>query len=462
MTPQHRTLRLLGGRGERVRVYLEGHLVRVRWRVNGVRKHQSWPDTPENRAEAKAFAQGVLDQLRHPEGPPKPRLTLRELWDKYSEAEFPALRPKSQDRYLERWTKWERFLGRGFIAEDATQENVDQYRTARVELGIAINQVAEEVKMVKMVYGWGQRRRLINRNDIALYRFKIAKEDRRESPAEYRMADFTRILPRFNPKVWGQWRPWALLTLLGYQGVRTNAARHLQWPDVDLEEGFLTWRARWDKLGKEWRQPLREPTRAALLVAREWRERSHYHGPWVFFSEDERKLRREEQEPIYGHQALAAALTKAEKAAGVPHIELRAMHGLRRMVLGEVIRITGDPVAAALFIGDTDLRVISKSYLKRRDDEQKAIANRLDAGLEPRKDNPTATVKEEEGANVLRGKEPLVGFEPTTAPLSDPGHQPAFPASPSVTPPGLAADPASEAGKNHPEKTTELQSGGAS
>src|SRR5829696_3768061 len=111
--------------------------------------------------------------------------------------------------------------------------------------------------MAKLVYAWGQRRRLLKLNDLALYRFKIAKEDRRELPAEYRLEDFDKILRQFDPSQWGQWRPWALLTLLGTQGIRTNSARHLQWADVDLEDGTLAWRARWDKLGREWRQPLR-------------------------------------------------------------------------------------------------------------------------------------------------------------------------------------------------------------
>jgi hypothetical protein len=142
MTPQHKTLLTLGARGSRVRVYLEGALVRVRWRVNGVRRHRSWPNTPENRAEAKAFATGIEEARKNTGSRPTVRLTLRELWDRYQEAEFPALRPTSQVRYLERWRKWERFLGRDSIADATTQENADQYRTARTELGIAVNQIA--------------------------------------------------------------------------------------------------------------------------------------------------------------------------------------------------------------------------------------------------------------------------------------------------------------------------------
>lgn len=457
MTPLHKTIATHGARGAKVRVYVEGHLVRVRWRVNGVRKHRSWPDTKENRLEAKAFALGVHEARREGVQAPKAKLTLRELWERYQEAEFPSLRPKSQERYLERWRKWERFLGRDFIAEDTTQENADQYRTARTELGIAVNQIAEEVKNAKTVYAWGHRRKLLAHNDIGLYRFKIAKEDRMESPAEYRMEDFRRILEQFTPAEHRHWRPWAMLTLIGYQGVRTNAARHLQWADVDLTAGVLTWQGKYDKLGKTWEQPLREPTRQALALAWERRTRAHYSGPWVFFSEDARPASRG-KEPIYTHQALAYALTEAEKRAKVPHLELRAMHGLRRMVVGEIVALTGDLAAAAAFINDTDLRVVQTRYNKRRLDQMTETAGRLDAALPDRKSNRTATETAEEGVMPVE-LEPQVGFEPTTAPTKDTHLSSTSATGTDGNWPMASASGTGDAAEFHPEPSTEAQPG---
>jgi hypothetical protein len=54
------------------------------------------------------------------------------------------------------------------------------------------------------------------------------------------------------------------------------------------------------------------------------------------------------------------------------------MHEFRRMVAGEIIKLTGDIVSAAHFIGDKDLRVVNKSYTKRRDDRLRDVAERLD------------------------------------------------------------------------------------
>lgn len=377
MSPKNKTIKVYGERGEQVRVYVEGDLVRVRWRDHGIRKTRSWGVSPEAKAEAKAFAEGIIDARKHPVVTRAP-LTLRELWEQYAEAEFPALRPTSQRRYAERWQKWERFHKRETIAEAVDEGHAERYRAARAGLGIAVNQIAEEIKMAKVVHAWGHRRRLLSANYLTLYQFKIKKEDRPALPAEYRMADFHAILAQFKPDQWGQWRPWAALTVLGYQGVRTNALLHLQWADVT--DGVLTWRAEWDKLGREWTQPIRSETARALEVCRQWRATLGYTGPWVFFTQDERKVKAGKP-AIYGASALAAALKKAEKAAAVAHLDLRAMHGLRRMVAGEVARVTGNPLMAAQFIGDTDLRVVQRSYLKRRDDQLRDVATLLDADL---------------------------------------------------------------------------------
>ena len=73
-----------------------------------------------------------------------------------------------------------------------------------------------------------------------------------------------------------------MLLLIGHQGVRQRAALHLRWEDVDLDARVITWRARYDKVGREWSQPIRDATRSALLTALYWRERDGYTGPWVF------------------------------------------------------------------------------------------------------------------------------------------------------------------------------------
>ena len=88
------------------------------------------------------------------------------------------------------------------------------------------------------------------------------------------------------------------------------------------------------------------------------------------------------------------------------------------MVAGEVLAQMGDPKRAMDFIGDTDLRVMQR-YLKRRDDRLTAVAAQLDtpkgATEVPREPALGKMAREKQAA--ARKKEPLVGFEPTTARL---------------------------------------------
>ncbi len=381
------TLGVYGPKRGRIRVLIESgaELVRVLWREHGRRRVKSWPNTPAGRVEAKAWAEGFSESCIRT-APDRVACTA-ELWERFAAAEFPHLRPRTQQLYAQRWRRWQVFIGHTFPASEATLENLDQYRAALTKVGMAPNQIGEHLKQMKLVYAWAERRELVARNRIALYRFKLAKEERRNEPAEYRLEDFERLIAQLSPQSSRSWRPWALLMVLGHQGIRVRAALHLRWEDIDFAEGRITWRAAFDKLGREWSQPLRVGTYSALLTAKWWRERTAREGTpppaepsWVFFSTDARSSTRadgREMPGVYRIQAFWSALQQAERAAGVPHMALRAAHGFRRMVAGEVLAQTGDPKLAMDFIGDTDLRVMQR-YLKRRDDRLTAVALQLD------------------------------------------------------------------------------------
>ncbi len=100
--------------GVRVLVERGGELVRVQWYDDGIRRVKSWPNTRDGRAEAKAWGRGFAEARTLGPRPTAPRLTLRQLWERYFEAEFPHLRPKTQTNYREHWSRWELFLGRDF------------------------------------------------------------------------------------------------------------------------------------------------------------------------------------------------------------------------------------------------------------------------------------------------------------------------------------------------------------
>jgi integrase len=369
MTPA-KTIAVEGASRERIRVYQEGDLIRVRWREAGKRMTRSWPMSAENKATAKAFAKGIaLGREAHVE---KQSLTLRELWVRYIEAEFPHLRPNSQRLYREHWAKWEATWGRGFPAENTTIEMLIQFRTAMTKQGKAITTMREIISSVKRVYKWAAMLKAIPTNEIALYEFKVAKDAKKAPPAEYRTDEFQKILAKLDPDSASQWRAFVALSICGFQGARQQAVLHLRWEDIDFAAGVITWRAKWDKMGREWSQPLREATRKALAPAVLKRKDSL----WVLPSGSSKNT-----SETYSIQSLWAALRAAEIRAGVEYKRGRGAHGLRRMLAGDVSALTGDATLGMMAIGDTDIRMAGR-YIQKRDDRMAEVFTQLDADRE--------------------------------------------------------------------------------
>lgn len=374
---RRKTLLLLGKRGRRVRVaeaMIRGAIVlRVTWRdLEGKRRAALYARS--QRAEAVQFAEGIAFELSRPAPDARPQsLTVAALWDRYSEAVFPSLRPKSKVLYRYFWKRFEAFAGAHTTAEDLTIETMNGLRRALEAQGAAVNTIRRVMAVTRMVFLYGETHELIAKNRVGRYVYRVAKEARPTAPAEYRMPEFRALLAQFDPTKASQWRPAVALALCGYQGARQNAVLHLRWEDVDLEAGRITWRAAWDKVGREWSQPLRAPSRAALEAAARFRD----DCGWVFWG---RNRATGEAQP-YTIQSLWAALRQAERRAGIPHADRRGGHGLRRLLAGEVAGLTGDSKLALNAIGDSDIRQAER-YIKVRDDRLAEVFGDLDANRE--------------------------------------------------------------------------------
>ena len=119
--------------------------------------------------------------------------------------------------------------------------------------GTAANQVKEIIKVAKVVHDWGESRELITQNRLGKYRFKLSKTDQvTREPAEYTAKQRDQMLAVLSPRLGTQCRPWALLMILGHDGVRASAALHLRWDEIDEMNGEVIWRAAYDKVGREW------------------------------------------------------------------------------------------------------------------------------------------------------------------------------------------------------------------
>lgn len=351
-----KTVKEFGASRQKIRVYTEGDLIRVRWRENGQRLTRSWPATRGNMAIAKAFAKGI-EEGRNTQVTVDPP-TLRELWEKFVEAEFHHLRPKTKKLYAEYWEPWEIMWGEKFVAERTTLIMASEFRAARTRQNRALSTTRHEIETVKMVYRWGKKHKLLPSNELAEYEFKIAKESRKAPPAEYSSEEADAILAQLNPNSATEWRAWVALTICRQQGVRQNSVLHLKWADVTTTD--ITWRAEWDKNGKEWSQPLREGTRKAIAIAALWTPQ-WYHCKWVLPSGYSRKNMKDP----YTIGGLYLALRKAEDRAGVKHLANRGGHGFRRLLAGDISAATGDAALAMLSIGD-DVRQAPK-YIQKRD-----------------------------------------------------------------------------------------------
>jgi integrase len=390
-----KTIATYGPRRATVRVFAEGDLMRVQWRENGRLLTKSWPNSSVGKVEAKAWARGFADAREARKSGLMKRLTVRELWERYRDTEFPSLRENTKRIYQDCWKKWELVVDRHTIAEDVGLEHM---RLFRMELEgrqkLAINTVRMAVRTVKTVFAFSEAQELIGRNRIEAFRFKVQKEKRPKAPAQFEAAEFDKILAALNPAEDGQWRGFVAIALCGYQGARQHAVLHLQWPDVDLEAGIIHWRAEWDKLGRDWKQPLREEARAALEVAVRWRTKLAYNGPWVL------PAPRSKDGGPYAIQSLWWTLRAASKRAGVARLPGRAGHGFRRMLSKEVHDLTKDPLQALRAIGDTDVRQAER-YVQTGAAEMA----RTFAELDTSKRNRTATEAAAVEAKSLQTKD---------------------------------------------------------
>ncbi len=380
MTPRkvkvkQKTIARLGPHGKTVRVFRFGDRVTVQSRTAGITKSYRGPD-----AEAKAlgFANRLLAGGVEPNAPR--RATVAELWEAYTRSsDYRELRARSAEYYREAWALFAAVVPILTPADDVTVATLEEVRTAlettprpRAVNGLAINTVRKAISIVKGVWAWGERTEYLHRNRIHAFKFKVGKDRRPAVPDEYSQDEFTQLLGAMSFDKPNQRTAFCVLALCGYQGVRINAIVHLRWEDVRWADDALVWQSRWDKMGNEWDQPMRAPTRAVL--ARLWESLERPSHGWVFPAR-----RQGSASQTYTPQSFWAALKAAEARVGIPHRLNRGAHGFRRMVAGDVADKTGSALEAMHAIGDTDINQ-AKRYVKRRMGKVARSLNQLDEG----------------------------------------------------------------------------------
>ena len=389
MSPRRKVLYEGGARGDKVKaiVDLKRKRVEVAHRDSAGKQHKRiFADDREGRRAAVLWAQSYQhERARIEEEKKKPiahtPVTHQELWTAYANAPaFTDLRPTSKIAYRGRFHKWISFRSADTPVDETTLHHVDQFIAAARAADMAINQIRQVLNVVRVVYNWGQQRKLVRSNELALHRWKRPKDAKVNEPAEYSEEEFTKLLTKLNPQSPGKWRAWVALMLAGHHGQRANAVLHLRWEDIDLEEGVIVWPSEYQKNGEPLLHPMTWEAISAFRTARlwvqvptgrEWTKMNHTQriraeqlsrSPWVLPSHG--KNRQGRNQP-WSYQALWIALTEAEKEANVEHLPYRAVHGFRKMVAGDVADRTGDDRLGMQWIGDRDMKQ-QRVYLKQR------------------------------------------------------------------------------------------------
>lgn len=387
-----------GKRGARIRGFRETvrgkKWTRVQWRPAPgahlkTESFEGW--TREARKAAEAFAEGLQLTLGKPAAAAEPalvQLTLDELWERFTLAEFDHLRPATRRNYGEHWRRFVIFAGPTKLADRVSLELLDEFKVAMTRRKHSSNQIGETFKTIRRVFRWGSvERSLIAPSKVPSYRYRPGKDAKKIKMREFRADERGKVLAQFDPRSSRGWRPYVFTSILAMSANRQNATRHLTWDDVDFEHERLRWRPELAKTGEERWQPIPRAAIEALWIAYGWRLASGYEGPFVFFRPelgvrrldsgktgrwyiDARRVAaaRESIDKPWGYTSYAKLLAKACTDAGVQREKFQGAHAFRRGVAGDLADKYGSKVAAD-YLGDKSVKLVEDRYILTREDQ---------------------------------------------------------------------------------------------
>jgi integrase len=335
----------------------------VQWGEKAHREQRSWPRTVAGKRSAEAFFAAMRDGMERPAT--RTPLTTRDLWLRFEADRFPTLRPNTKRLYQEAWTRWELFFKPETPPEALTVIQCGEFRRNLEAKQLASTTVGSIIRYVRGVYNWAEQSELIAVNKWHRFTFRVPTGSKPKPRAEYRAEEFVAIWKALDPTKASQWRPWAVIGLLGIYGNRQHAILSMQWEWDCGDEIVIP--ASVEKTGEESVLPVFPLTRTILDTCKRWRLESGYAGEYVFFPGRKGATRF----PHYTIQSLTDALHLAEQRAGIPTIKWRAGHGFRRGLVGDLAESTGDLALALRAIGDEVS--MAKHYHVRRDSQQRQM-----------------------------------------------------------------------------------------
>lgn len=282
-----------------------------------------------DRERAKAEAEEFAARLRRPGGAERDLVTLAELFDTYLREVTPTKGAAKQAHDRRTLALAASLWGPARRATDLTHRDAARFVAVRRQRGdqrpgvvgrpLRGRAVSYDVALLKAVFTWAVHAGWLERNPLAGFRVDPGASPRRPllTAAEYdaMLAGAGAVHPVFR----------TALILAHETGHRRGALRLLRWEDVELERGWVRWRAESDKTGFEHATALTEAALAALREAR----RRPVMSPWVLPSP------RDPSRPVSA-DLLRLWWRRAERRAGLVPEPGRGWHSLRRQFATEL------------------------------------------------------------------------------------------------------------------------------
>jgi integrase len=322
----------------RVRVYIgkSGFLV-AEYRRGGRKVRESMGH--RDRERAKEEAEQLAASLRIPDR--KKTVSLNQLFDNYLRDVTPTKSVTTQKHDKTTLDRFRQMLDGARDADSLTFQDAARYERERRSGGdlrpraklkgrkratpkihpLKSRSIVYDFRLLRAVLNWGIGARLIDRNTLTGYKVSELETPKRPIFTNPQYQALRAVADEFP------WQFGCLLVLAHETGHRLSAMLHLQWRDVDLTNGRITWRAENDKIGYEHPTPISDGARVAFEDARRI-------GPGVGTAPvipgvGDRGL------PVGPHLA-RDWLQRAQDRAGLPLEKGRGWHAFRRNFASEL------------------------------------------------------------------------------------------------------------------------------
>lgn len=373
-----RWTRSIGERGYRVRLFQKrpgGTFYRAVWVSSERRQDIKCLHTAE-REQAEVLGRKLLaaqlsgDRSRTPGG----RITLGELWDRYS-SENPEFLDNTEHSRKDAKSNAQNlvgYFGKDFDVRYMSAQDQAAYVQRRLVGGIRrpdgkvsapskIRSPESDIITLRAMLKWATTIRMGNERWLAYNPLEGIKRPREKNPkrptATYERFVATRMAIQgltaeaATDEERTRWIKMELaLVLAEATGRRLGSIRQLRWEDVDFERGTIKWRAEADKKRKEWTVPCPAPL---LEELRQARKKLGALSGWIFAAE------KKPEQPMDRH-LFDKWLTEAEKRAKQDKLVGGLWHPYRRKWATERKHYPLKDVAAAG--GWTDTETLLNCY----------------------------------------------------------------------------------------------------